>query len=70
MPKFLYTNNFGQEEEVFPEAMSRALPNAIHCLDKKGNLLTIHRDCLRIKYSEEELKAHAATALASIHSPS
>lgn len=55
MPRFFYNNGYAQKEEVFPEAVSRTLPHSYHCLNSKGDVITLHRDTLQMVYSSEEI---------------
>lgn len=56
MPTFYYTDGYGKEQEIIPEAISRTIKTAFHCVVKSsGNLVTLHRDVIKTKYTPEEI---------------
>lgn len=61
MPLFFYKDPKGKETQIFPEAISRSLPNFYHCrltpTPDDGKFVTVHRDCIKMIFTQEEILA-------------
>lgn len=55
MPTHHWKDNLGKEQLITVEACSRAMKHFYHCLGPQGELLTIHRDHIITRYSQEEI---------------
>lgn len=56
MPNYYYRTGNGEEVPITLEACVRGLPHCYHAIKKSnGDLITIHRDSVVIKLTEEDI---------------